>query len=879
MKKSVISIILVFALLLPYTCLSVSAGISTSKFETANKVLTELGFISDKSDKLSNTVSRGEFTAELLKIMNIKSSSQSVVFADIDETNDYYTTMSAAYSVGLLNSTMARPSDKITYNEAVKMLVCMLGYENYALQLGGWPAGYIRVANEADLTDGINIYDAPLAVRDEVSLIFNAINCDVMEITGISDGVIYQKKKGKTILEQYHGIIKSEGLAEGISSKKLYKNDYIEPGEIKIGGYTYNINADGLSEYIGLNINFYYKSDTDEVVAYYCDEGTIVTLNTDDLYELNNKKIKYADESGSVRTLTLSSDVILLYNNFPSSVFDSSLFMNKDGIVSFADNNADNKIDCIFVDVTEDYVVKSVDTNKGIVYDLYTPGKYVSVSEKTNDSVSFEDEYGNKMYPGELFKYDVISVKKSLDGESVIALYSGREIYGTVEAIEINDNRTYLTIDSVVYQTTAEFASYEKINVGDSGIFAMNILGKIATVNREFSDTETVKIGYLIDVASKSGLNSEYLYKILEANGNIIVAESATKIRLDEKNLHAKDAYTALLQNGEVISQPIRYDLNADGELRFLDTIELGNNESPDSLTPMYSCYYDMFGNARPSPVILEWRSGNKIFGSKVAASSDTVVFSVPETKTGNDDDYIAYTVSYFVGNEDYSIESYKTIKDSLVADVITVRNTGNDKLIGTRHGISAFVSKREVITEDGDEKIVVTLMGEGGENDYYVEDVSVLSDIHLIEGDTAHTLANGDVVRVAYNADNEISDVELIYDRAGDKFKYPDTFCNVSAPNEIYRVSYNEIYSMYQGYILVAKGEVDPGVSYSLESLECYPANKYNIIVYDSASREDNKLSLGSVTDLIDYETAGKGSEIVLYTSYTTKGTIVVYK
>lgn len=880
MKRKIISLLLCAVMCMSVLCVPTFAAESTADFHTANKVLMQLGFVSDMSNEQTNFISRGDFTATLLKIMNIKASNQTAPFTDIDEFHEYYLTMSAAYNVGIINSSLARPDDKITYNEAVKMLVCMLGYDSYAAQRGGYPSGYIKVADDIDILDGVAVYDAPLVVRDETCLIFNAISAYVMEITGINDSVIYEIKQGKTILDQLYNIKCSSGLCEGVSDKKLYANDDILDGYVKINGYTYRMALDSMSDYVGMNIRFYYDADTNEVVACYPDTGRVLSLMTESIYDCKDRVLTYENADGAEQSVKLSSDVIILYNNFPADSFDTSLFVNVDGEATLIDRDEDGRYDCLFVDVTEDYVVKTVDSTYGIVYDLYTPGKSVQVNENAQTSVTFEDEYGNQMFVGELLRYDVISVKKSLDGKYVRAIYSGREVYGTVQSVEETDAKMFITINGRQYETTPDFKANETVSPGEAGVFAMNIMGKIATVNRAFSTTGDVKIGYFIDAACTSQFNGEYSYKILTASGDVMVYEPAERLRLDGDSCRKNEAYDKITHTGEAVSQPVRYSLDASGKLSLMDTLTLGGEEGKDTMKKMYSCYYDKFGNLRGTPELLEYRSGTGIFGSKIATDSATIVFAVPDTKTGNDDDYVVYDMSYFAGNEDYSFEAYKAVDESLIANVLTIKNTGADKQLSDKNAISVVVSQSYVIDDEGDSFVKLTLMNKDGMFDYFVQDTSVLSNVKkLTDSSAVHTLQNGDTVRVVYSGEKRIiSDIELIYDRENDKFKYPANY-NDAAANAQYRVSLNEIYSMYSGFILVAKGDIASGSTLDYDSLECYPASSFSIIVYDSTSTAENKVSVGRLSDLVDYQTAGKGSKIVLYTRYTGSGIIVVYK
>lgn len=48
------------------------------------------------------------------------------------------------------------PSDMVTYEQAIKMVVCAAGYSDAALDAGGWPDGYVDVANGLGLLAGVD---------------------------------------------------------------------------------------------------------------------------------------------------------------------------------------------------------------------------------------------------------------------------------------------------------------------------------------------------------------------------------------------------------------------------------------------------------------------------------------------------------------------------------------------------------------------------------------------------------------------------------------------------------------------------------------------------------------------------------------------------
>lgn len=70
-----------------------------------------------------------------------------------------------------------RPSDNVTYEQVIKMLVCAMGYEPEAQRAGGWPNGYLTVAEDLGITAGIHFAATANAPRSAVvTLIYRAIS-------------------------------------------------------------------------------------------------------------------------------------------------------------------------------------------------------------------------------------------------------------------------------------------------------------------------------------------------------------------------------------------------------------------------------------------------------------------------------------------------------------------------------------------------------------------------------------------------------------------------------------------------------------------------------------------------------------------------------
>lgn len=94
---------------------------------------------------------------------------------------------------GIVNGISAEkfaPNANVTYEQALKMIVCLLGYENEAAKQGGYPTGYIKVASSLGVLKNIDLiesdYSKPATREDIANMIYNSldIECIIMDLEG-----------------------------------------------------------------------------------------------------------------------------------------------------------------------------------------------------------------------------------------------------------------------------------------------------------------------------------------------------------------------------------------------------------------------------------------------------------------------------------------------------------------------------------------------------------------------------------------------------------------------------------------------------------------------------------------------------------------------
>lgn len=101
-------------------------------------------------------------------------------FSDISSENENAIALNLAKEMKLIDGcgdSTFRPNDAVTFEQTVKMLVCALGYRDRALSEGGYPNGFIKVADEIGLIK--NIYpDAKITAIEFEMLLKTAFNLE-----------------------------------------------------------------------------------------------------------------------------------------------------------------------------------------------------------------------------------------------------------------------------------------------------------------------------------------------------------------------------------------------------------------------------------------------------------------------------------------------------------------------------------------------------------------------------------------------------------------------------------------------------------------------------------------------------------------------------
>jgi hypothetical protein len=143
----------------------------------------------DGTFKPDNTITRAEFAAVAVRVSGLENVAMAAKglptgFSDVPAWHWASGYVGTAAKMGIVNGIgngLFAPETPVKYEEAITMVVRALGYEPMAQARGGYPFGYLIVANEIDLLDGAMGAQGTWATRAFVAQITdNALEIPMM---------------------------------------------------------------------------------------------------------------------------------------------------------------------------------------------------------------------------------------------------------------------------------------------------------------------------------------------------------------------------------------------------------------------------------------------------------------------------------------------------------------------------------------------------------------------------------------------------------------------------------------------------------------------------------------------------------------------------
>ena len=894
--KRLISILLCLTMLVSCGISAMAASFSdvpvNNPYSEAIDVLSDFGIILGDAGSATfrpeAEISRAEFSVivtRILAVSDLKADLNNLPFTDVTpESCDEWilNATKVAYDMGIVSGYgdgNFGPYNPVTYEQVVKMLVCALGYESSALESGGWPTGYLKVANDLRITDNAVMNTTGNAPRGIVAqLVYNCLEVDLMEKVNATD---YEVKKGHNILTDKLGYTKGEGVITGIPGRAFtHAGKRINEGEVEIDGEIINAGTTNAKSFFGYRGEYYYKTKgaVKTLVTFKMDESNKnYVVNRDLIESIDQNGIEYLESEDAIKTTTFDfdEDTVFLYNGLSKDI--EQIKKPNSGSVDMIDWDNDETIDVIQISDTRVVVVYAVDSAKKTITNKYDQNeKIVLDPEVTKVSIT---KNGAETPFYSIKKEDVLLIAENDKGLSVEIVTNTRQ--GDVTRVAENGEVYYIGDErlevSPAYFEYMSKNSTEMLQVGDKATVYLNENGEILySVRAELN----AKVGYLIAVGTDEE-NERVQIKLLtfEGSGKIGIYNCDPKItingaRYDWDEVEDELKSTCSLTNkdegaqGAETSQLIKYEMSSNGEIQAIYTmVENGDRERELVLDVPYT--KDAVYQSTP----------RDFKDMRLSLSTTTTKVILVPSDRGSDEEYLVGAYNRLTGTKKYNIEAYD-MSSTGVASYLVVY--GSAATYST--SLPALLTEANVVqNSDGNNvyEIKVILNGKETKRQTKTRGVYTNADVKV-----------GDIVRYKTNSKGIIEEIYKVFDPEDENFallypskaagkRYYTEGAKTTETNAEYLTICGTVYSRDEERFVLSLGTVnDEG---EIEYREEYPDEKDKLLtilfssgtkyfVYDKSESEMKRLTVDATKEYImDYVDSGSGaSKIMLYANKT---------
>lgn len=597
------------------------------KYPRAVQIVTALEimeYMDDDNFGEDETVPFGEFTEIMTKLSDVFD------FVNTSEYND---------------------AAAVTMGDAVNYIIEAIGYHIFDGKYDIENPRH-RIANQLGILKGISfVPDKPVTRGELACMIAAALEIEMIDIASVTgNSVSYEVIEDSSLLYDRFSAILVEGVVTALPGMRLYAGETLEEGTVEIDRVTYHADNLDCSRYFGHKVfavieigDFYDNVISIEISE---DDNTL-RIPISDIFTADSSKVMYYDEGqrkqvslGSVTTVTCNGEASSL------SLFNDEL-LSKHGEVILSSGSGYSRYDVAAVRLYQDFVVESVSSFSKKIFFAYGQkfsGKNYISTEIDRDEVLSIIKNDQEISYTALKSGDVVTVTSNSDGSVITMIVSDKVISGTVEEMESDGSeatiggKDYIVSDAYEKAFKVDSTIPELLS-GLSGEFYLSFDNRIVDIK---SSKDARRYGYMTDIYQGQGLDDAVVVRMFADDGTWANYNLADKLTFDGDTRTEKSEAYALMQASadEVLYSPVRFSLNSDGEITFLDTariksLQLGEVDSELSDTRRIVSSGEWTGT-------FNWKTNGALTGSKYLLATETTLFTVPDDV----DDEEAYFVT-----------------------------------------------------------------------------------------------------------------------------------------------------------------------------------------------------------------------------------------
>ncbi|MBR5153001.1 MAG: hypothetical protein IKW60_05710 [Clostridia bacterium] len=764
--KRIVSIILVIGLALSLFTFGHAAEVDTSgndEILVRCRILEGLGIIPPrrKAEFHKTTLPNDRTLAEYGSFRNTSKSAFinyiCNIYGDYGYTDDYSKdAIVFAEQMGIIHGGQTDLNKSLYFDEAITMLVRVLGYELHAQEKGGFPAGYLNIATRLGLTEGVTAQPGDrLQDYDVAYLLYNAINCAYVDERAFTDdGIIYGTSSQNSLLYEYRKIYKIEGVVDATETVQLRPGLDVPNDGVMIDGYVYGAKED-MSQYVGLNAEAYVQKQNDglDMVLF-----TVGVRNRE--LEIQDKDVVGVStdfktftyyENQSQKKVNLSPIAKIIYNGQPVTSKSTALFRPEYGSVRLINNDSGSEYDVVFITSYKTMVIDSISGVSKKVNNLFThnvQNQSLDLNDENLEDIIRVEDAGKDITFKQLQIGDVLTVTESqLDGRRVIvAIRSTEKVAGTIVSVSTKEE-TVIRIGAKDYTLTPEYA--KALAAGDSkakalrpGLaytFYLDCNGKIAYADDE---VKTTQYGIVFAKGEEGNFNKTYRLKLYTTAGKFQEYVINDKIVFDgSRGVETKNIFASIQTGANGVLNVIAYETDATGNI---SSIDLPKQYDPNS--NVCDTEFNSWENQKN-----QYFYGNYAFNSLAFMEDSSVFMKVDPDSLQDELSYSISSRSAFEDQEDYSYSAY-AVDEYGFAKLFVILQKPDETLGLQTSDIFIVESIGKEMTIDGEEVDAITgMMGNYDSVTFYCDDSTVLAGVQ-----------RGDVISLVTNMEGFIKEIKI---------------------------------------------------------------------------------------------------------------------
>lgn len=601
MKRRFTVITLILAVMLN-CCMAVFAYEPNAlKYNNAVSRLAAFGIIRSTADPEAY-VSRGEFTSMAIKTFGYEANAGvgNSAFADT-ENSQYNSDIVTAAAIDIVRGDgegSFLPNEHVSYTQALRVMLAGMGYEQAADISGGFPSGYVKIAQDLGITKNVTPGSDRIKMGDLIMLIDNCLEAPLMK-NAYSIGS-YKPDESRTILSDYLRVEKRKVTVDGYNAneRKITVSEGTVSKTYRAGQYVV------LNELSYQTVYIYVGVDDD--VVYYVERLRDYQTFYDFISEVNNSAANSFYPVSSIKRVKLTNDG-------KSYLLDDKALIRYNGEI--VTNTAIKPINCFAKVVMSGKKITVLD-----IYDMEEGGiiyradndmiKYIW--QDTNDNkISGISKYGEVVIIIDgVLHYEMTDLKPDMlfdywkdtsgDKEKFIIVASSR----TAEGMIARSNGEEIVMDGVSYEYNGKFGPYVYDHSTESYRDGKPIGDAVGHRSKIFID-DNMKVRYVMPDAQEYNDYTFYgvvvkafdddgenrmirLYKLSGSNG-VKEYKVAKKLLSDSIDFdYAKSVASDL--NGRGV---FRFELNNNFEIKKISHIDYFNTvmKVTDQFTDYGSAY------------------------------------------------------------------------------------------------------------------------------------------------------------------------------------------------------------------------------------------------------------------------------------------------